>query len=133
MLDSYTRRAAAAWRSFDERFRVYQYIVKQDQTEIPEEGDYPTATVAETVENRNEYLRAKGLYTIRLVYVFLLEADQLPRSLRRAVSNKKVLRVLGSQLAERRDQLLGAVASFQRNIGDLLGLKVLGKAEAFSP
>lgn len=132
MLDSYTRRAAAAWRLLDERFRVYQYVVKQDQTEIPEAGDYPTATVAETVRSRNEYLHAQGLYTIRLVYVFLLEGEKLPRRIQAALSNKKVLRVLASQLAERRGQLMAAVDSFRRNVSDLLGLKVLDKAEAFS-
>ena len=28
-LESYTRRVGSAWRSFDERFRIYQYVVKQ--------------------------------------------------------------------------------------------------------
>ena len=132
MLDSYARRAAAAWRLLDERFRVYQYVVKQDQTEIPEEGDYPTATVTETVHSRNEYLRSQGLYTIRLVYVLLLEGEKLPRSLQATLSNKKVLRVLASQLAERSGRLMAAVDSFRRNLDDLFGLKVLDKAEAFS-
>lgn len=29
MIESTTRRMAAAWRSFDDRFRIYQYVVKQ--------------------------------------------------------------------------------------------------------
>jgi GTPase SAR1 family protein len=132
MLDTYTRRAAAAWRSFDEHLRVYQYIVKQVQTEIPEQAEYPTATVTDTVRNRNEYLRTKGLYTVRLVYVFLLEGTALPRSVRRALSNKKVLRLLSFQVAERRAQLMAVVDSFRRNLDDLLGLKLLSKANVFA-
>jgi hypothetical protein len=132
MLDTYTRRAAAAWRSFDERLRVYQYIVKQDQTKIPEQAEYPTAAITDTVRNRNEYLRTKGLYTVRLVYVFLLEGTALPSSIRRALSNKKVLRLLSSQVVDRRAQLMAVVDSFRRNLDDLLGLKLLGKANVFA-
>jgi type IV secretory pathway VirB4 component len=58
-LESYTRRAAAAWRSFDERFRLYQYVVKQDDAPIDQRADYLTAAVHRTVQDRNEYLRSK--------------------------------------------------------------------------
>jgi hypothetical protein len=33
-LESYTRRIAAAWRSFDDGFRLYQYLIKRDQVSI---------------------------------------------------------------------------------------------------
>ncbi|MBV8812472.1 MAG: hypothetical protein JO033_27695, partial [Acidobacteriaceae bacterium] len=39
-LESHTKRAAAAWRSFDERFRLYQYVVKQDRASIDQRIDY---------------------------------------------------------------------------------------------
>jgi len=33
-LESHGKRVAAAWRCFDERFRLYQYVVKQDRAPI---------------------------------------------------------------------------------------------------
>jgi hypothetical protein len=40
-LETYMRRAAAAWRFFDERFRIYQYVVKQDRAPIEQRSEYP--------------------------------------------------------------------------------------------
>ena len=34
LLESYSKRVAAAWRSFDEQFRLYQYVIKQDHVPI---------------------------------------------------------------------------------------------------
>ena len=46
MLESYTRRIAAAWRSFGERFRIYQYVVKQDRAPIQQEPGSSDRAVA---------------------------------------------------------------------------------------
>ena len=72
-LESHTKRAAAAWRSFDERFRLYQYVVKQDRAPIDVENEYHSAAVRKTVRSRKAHLESKtaGLYTIQLYYVLL--------------------------------------------------------------
>src|SRR5689334_3282631 len=42
-LEAHTKRAAAAWRCFDERFRLYQYVIKQDRAVIDQQTDYPNS------------------------------------------------------------------------------------------
>jgi type IV secretion/conjugal transfer VirB4 family ATPase len=134
MLETYTRRAAAAWRSFDERFRLYQYVIKQNRAAIEQRTDYANSAVHKTVQSRQEHLQSKaaGLYTIQLVYVLLLEPPTMAAAaINRAFSTKRVLRVLTSDLERNRTLLLGHAQSFQRNIGDLLGIRLLDKYETF--
>ena len=78
-LETYARRVAAAWRSFDERFRLYQYVIKQDHAPVAHRTDYPDPAVRQTVRDRTAYLKSKParLYTLRLVYVLLFEPPAL--------------------------------------------------------
>lgn len=118
MLESTTRRIAAAWRSFDDRFRIYQYVIKQNHPGFQTTTGQTVA--AETSRKRNEYLESKqpGLFSIRLSFVVLLEPG-LPA--RDAVADLK----------RNRATLVGQIDSFQRTIGDLLGIEVLSKRDAF--
>ena len=50
----------------------------------------------------------------------------------RLFSNRRALRRLQAELERNRDTLVGHFEAFRRNIGDLLGLTVLSKREAFS-
>ncbi|MGI9072255.1 MAG: VirB4 family type IV secretion system protein [Bryobacteraceae bacterium] len=135
-LESHGKRVAAAWRCFDERFRLYQYVVKQDRAPIHQSTEYHTAAVRNTLRDRRDHLQSKasGLYTIRLVYVLVYEQPALTRNnaLKRTVSTKKVLRIVTEELKRNRAILLGRAQSFQRSLGDLLGLTLLGKREAFA-
>jgi len=135
-LEAHTRRAAVAWRCFDERFRLYQYVIKQDRAAIDQRTDYANSAVQKTVKSRREHLQSKtrGLYTIQLVYVVLLEPAKLTTSaaINRALSTKKVLRVLTNELERNRTHLLGQAQAFQRHVGDLLGIKLLDKQETFA-
>jgi type IV secretion system protein TrbE len=136
ILESYAKRVAAAWRSFDEQFRLYQYVIKQDHAPIEQRTDYANAAVRQTTQDRRAYLQSKpeGLYTLRLVYVLLFEPSTLTANslLKRTLSNRKVLRVMADELERNRATLLAHAESFQRNIGDLLGITILPKAEAFA-
>lgn len=131
-LESYTKRVAAAWRSFDDRFRLYQYIVKQDHAAIEQADESADSNVRRTLRNRSEYLssKAQGLFRIQIFYVLLLEPGA-PSGLR-AISNRKVLRIMAHQLDRTRDILVGHVESFQRTIGDLLGFSLLCKKDSFN-
>ncbi len=142
-LDSYTKRIAAAFRGFSERFRIYQYIVKQDRAQIEQQTSFHSEAVRQTVQNRREHLQSKpsGLYTLDLYFVILYEPagisdgaiKQASRGLtKRNFSTKAVLRVAAHELAQSRDALMGQAISLQRTIGDLLGLQMLGKREVFS-
>ena len=131
-LESYTRRMAAAWRSFDDRFRLYQYVIKRDRVGIDCADSRVSLTVRETLQKRTEYLESKasGLYSIQIFYVILFEPKAF--HIGRLFSNRKALRRLQANLERHRDTLVGHVEAFRRNIGDLLGLTVLSKREAFS-
>jgi hypothetical protein len=49
----------AALRIFDERFRVYQYLLKRDQTDIPHR-EYSNPVVQKAIQNRVAYLQRKS-------------------------------------------------------------------------
>lgn len=64
-LDTVTRRFASAVRVFDDNFRIYQYLIKNDHPAIPSRS-YDNPVVQEALETRNAYLQAKGgsLYSL---------------------------------------------------------------------
>ena len=117
------------------RFRLYQYIVKQDRAFLDQEDVCRPVAVTETLRDRRRYLESKpeGLYTIQLFFVILFEPSGLTRPdlLKRSLSTKKVLRVLGDELERNRRILVGQALSFQRTVGELLGTELLAKQEAF--
>src|SRR5689334_1123386 len=133
ILESYSTRVAAAWRSFDEQFRLYQYVIKQDHAPVEQRTEYANAAVRETVQDRRDYLQSKpeGLYTLRVIYILLFEPPTVTGNnlLKRTLSNRKVLRVMADELERNRATLLAHAESFQRNIGNLLGITILPKAE----
>lgn len=141
-LDSYTKRVSAALRGFSERFRLYQYAVKQDRAPIDQSDTFHAEAVQKTVQARKQHLQSKnsGLYTLDLFLVALYEpegvADGTVKRLARAVathnfSTKSVLRIMSKELERNRAALAGQADSFQRAISDLLGLTLLDKQETF--
>jgi type IV secretion system protein VirB4 len=135
-LESYTKRAAAGWRSFDERFRLYQYVVKQDRALIEQRTEYANEAMQKTIRDRREHLESKdvGLYALDLFYVLLLEPQALGsnNALKRTISTKKAMHILADELDRNCATLMGQAQSFQQNIDDLLGIRVLPKDEAFA-
>lgn len=131
MLESYTRRIAAAWRSFDERFRVYQYVIKQDHAPLQQKPRSSDPVVAETIVNRTAFLesRSHSLYSIQLFVAVLLDPGPVARW--HGFSNRNAIRKAAAQLRRNQTILRQQVDSFVRAIGDLLGTTLLGKTEAF--
>lgn len=132
MLESSTRRIAAAWRSFDDRFRIYQYVVKQSHPGFEHSNDCASPVAAETTRKRIDYLESKkpGLFSIRLFFVVLLEPGLLER--KTSLRTGRVTQAAVADLQRNRAALIGHIESLQRTIGDLLGIEVLPKGEAFS-
>lgn len=120
MLESTTRRMAAAWRSFDDRFRIYQYVVKQNHPGFEQSQDESNPIAAETTRKRLDYLNSKqpGLFSIRLYFVIMLEPGLPGRN-------------AAADLQRNRATLIGHIESLQRSVSDLLGLTVLSKGKAF--
>jgi type IV secretion system protein TrbE len=128
-LESHAKRAANAWRTLSDEFRIYQYLLKQDRAPIEQRDDYASATVRKTVAARQEHLRDTGLYTIELIYVLLLEPVRRPGH---KLSTRKVLGRITNDLKRSRDKLVRHAEAFERNIGDLLGVRLLHKQRAFA-
>jgi type IV secretory pathway VirB4 component len=74
-LNAFTRRFESAVRLFDDRFRIYSYIVKRSGATPPHQEDYPTPEAAETVRRRVAALQARAgsLYEIQLYLAVLYE------------------------------------------------------------
>src|SRR4051812_31761797 len=130
-LESYTRRIVAAWRCFDERFRMYQYVIKHDHAPIQKGDSHSDPAVSETIANRAAFLqsRSHSLYSIRIFIAILLEAGPLDRV--HGLSNRNAIHKAAAQLRRNQTTLRQHVDSFVRTVGDLLGITTLDKAEAF--
>lgn len=76
-LDSIARRFESAARTFDEKFRLYQYALKQNAPAIPHRTD-PNPVVQRAIDNRLDYLahKARDLYTIDTYLVVAYEGCQ---------------------------------------------------------
>ena len=135
-LANHTKRVSAAFRGFSEQFRIYQYVVKQDRAAIEQGREFHSEAVRRTVVDRREHLESKasGLYSLKLYFAVLYEPSGLTDqgTLKRMFSTKKVLRLLAHELERNRTVLMGQASSFERTIGDLLGLTLLGKQDVFS-
>ncbi len=130
VLNAFTRRYESAMRLFDDRFRVYSYIVKRSGATPPYREHYPTYAATAAVQRRVKALEARSasIYEIKLYLAVLYEGfrpqKKLLGTLQRATED-----VAGQ--AERALEILGgAVRSFQSLMDDLLTTEVLHEREA---
>jgi len=145
--DHIARRFESAIRTFDERFRIYQYLLKRDNAAIPH-GQYDNPVVAQAISNRIQFLAGKTdrLYTIEIFFVLMYEGwQQSPASgarlraivnrpqsaLRRMFSAKQTFAMLEDELARACELVGNKAASFVIQLQDALGVELLDKARAF--
>jgi type IV secretion/conjugal transfer VirB4 family ATPase len=149
-IDNITSRLASAFRIFDEKCRVYQYLFKRNRAAIPFRG-HTNPIVNAAIQNRIAHLKTKAdsLYSFEICYVVLYEAFRYKTSLlqslaklasepREALHELRALFSTGKQVVvmdaelERALRTLHAKArSFLTQIGDLVNASVLPKDEAF--
>ncbi len=144
-LDSLARRFEAATRLFDERFRLYQYVFKRQLPPIalPVDG-HPV--VREAHANRLEHLRQSGpMYALETYFVVLYEGlrpingsswrrwlnDPLAAA-RDGFSRRESVHTLEQGLASACEFLSNKVASFVLHLRDVLSVKPLDSAQAFT-
>ena len=129
-LNAFTRRYESAIRLFDDRFRLYSYIVKRSGARPPYRETYPSPAATAAVHRRMKALeaRAASLFEIRLYIVVLYEGfrpqKKFLHSLDRGTDE------VAAQAARALEILHGAVRSFQSLMDDLLQTKVLREREA---
>ncbi len=149
-IDSLTRRLTAAFRVFDEKCRVYQYLFKRNRENIPFKT-YQNPIVNAAIRNRIEYLKTKAesLYSFQICYVVLYEgfrhsasilnslaslASQPGAALRELqafVSTRKQVILIESELQQSLSALRAKARSFVGQVSDFVGTRVLSKDEAF--
>src|SRR6185437_1306852 len=116
VVETYTHRLGAAWRALDEDFRIYQYVVKQEDAPL-ESSD----------TRRVEFLKSRGIYSIRLFMVLLYEHGSAKPNWK----TRKALRLYSTKLRRQADYLLIKASSFRAALNDLLHMELLDKRRAF--
>ena len=149
-IENLTRRLTAAFRIFDEKCRVYQYLFKQNRENIPFRT-YPNPIVNAAIENRMAYLKTKAesLYSFRIYYVVLYEGfrynESILRSLgklasqpreaigelRASLSNRNRVVSMESEFDGAWHALRAKARSFLSQVGDFVSARILPKQEAF--
>jgi type IV secretion system protein TrbE len=149
-IENLTHRLTAAFRIFDEKCRVYQYLFKRNQESIPFRT-YQNPIVNAAIESRMAYLKTKAhsLYSFRIYYVVLYEAFRynasiVPSLAKLASKPAEAVRELRGFLSSR-DQVVATegafdaalvalrakARSFLSQIGDFVSARILSKQEAF--
>lgn len=145
--DQVARRFETALRTLDERFRIYQYLLKRDHAEIPRKH-YDDPVVEEAISNRIAFLssRNNGLYTIDIFFVLMYEGWQAAHSsggrLRNLVSAPKdalrhllpaehAVTLFEDDLLRAIEVLSNAAATTSKQLEDAIGIEILSRADAF--
>jgi type IV secretion system protein VirB4 len=130
LLNAFTRRYESAMRVFDDRFRVYSYIVKRSGARLAYRQHYPTAAATAAVHRRAKALEARSgsLYEIKLYLAVLYEGLRPQKSLLGSLQHPT--EQVAAEAKRALEILNGAVRSFQSSVDDLLATKVLHEREA---
>src|SRR6266404_9122242 len=149
-IDNLTRRLTAAFRVFDEKCRVYQYLFKRNRENIPFKT-YQNPIVNAAIRNRIEYLKTKAesLYSFQICYVVLYEGFRHNASILNSVvkiashprdaihelqafvfTRKQVL-LIDDELQQSLSALHAKARSFVGQVSDFVGTRILSKDEAF--
>jgi type IV secretion system protein VirB4 len=120
-LEAASHALVAAFRLFDERFRLYQYLIKTGLSDVPRKQRYASEPVEDTVRDRVAFLNGK-LSRIELYFVILREPALHIQRRRAAVTENRAREI---------DLLLTAARSFRNSLKDLFAPRVLKQQDSF--
>jgi type IV secretion/conjugal transfer VirB4 family ATPase len=149
-IDGLTKRLESALRLFGEDYRIYQYLFKRNDPDIPHQL-YGNVVVDTAIRNRITYLesRADRLFTLSIYYVVMLEGSRYARSVASTLleipkrpaqalselqawfSTRKQVTLLDRELVKAQSTLLQKVGSFLLQVADFLTIRLLDKQDAF--
>jgi type IV secretion system protein TrbE len=146
-IDLFAKRLESAFKIFDERCRIYQYLFKKNHETILAQG-YANPIVSAAIENRLSYLKGKSdsLYWLAVYYVIVFEGQKTQSSLFSTVaggtttltrvaaaslSARKRVILLEEEINRMRAILAQKVSSFLLQIDDFLPAQLLSKEQAF--
>ena len=86
-IDNCTKRLESAFKTLDDRCRIYQYLFKRNAPDLPHQT-YPNPVVSAAIENRIAYLEGKAdsLYALDIYFVVLFEASRAKEAVLRTFS-----------------------------------------------
>ena len=149
-LDYATKRLEAAFRSLDDKCRLYQILFKRNDPVIPH-AEYENPLVRAAVEQRAAFLKSKSdrLYSIEIFWVVMVDGSyqktgllhalsQLPkdprsslRALRALFSANRERSLLYEQIERDRLRLQQKVNSLSGQLNDLMTVGLPGAEETF--
>jgi type IV secretory pathway VirB4 component len=146
-IDHVARRFESALRLFDERFRLYQYVLKRDSPPLPAEH-HPNPVVQEATAARLEHLQGKArtLYSIDTYLAIVYEGwrptqdrpaqllrwlTQPRRAVRELLSSRETIDTLQRELDLARELLMNKTASLVVQLRDFLEVEILDSQRAF--
>ena len=148
--DYAVKRLEAAFRSLDDKCRLYQILFKRNRPAIPH-AEYENPLVRAAVEQRSAFLESKAdrLYSIEIYWVVMIDGSyqktgllhaiaQLPkqprsaiRDLRALFSGNKERTLLYGQIERDRLRLQQKVQSLSGQLNDLTMVELLGAEKTF--
>jgi type IV secretion/conjugal transfer VirB4 family ATPase len=148
--DYAVKRLEAAFRSLDDKTRLYQILFKHNRPAIPH-AEYDDPLVRAAVEQRAAFLQTKAnrLYSIEIYWVVMVDGSyartgllhalaQLPkqprsslRDLRALFSGNKERTLLYEQIERDRMRLQQKINSLSGQLNDLMTVKLSGAEETF--
>ena len=145
--DHIARRFEGAVRALDERFRIYQYVLKRDNASIPYQH-YDNPVVEQAIANRVAFLAGKSdeLYTLDILFVLMYEGwrragtaetrfrDVLSRrqsAIPELLYAKQSLMILEDDLQRAIELLSNKAESFVVQLRDAIGIELLDRRDAF--
>jgi type IV secretion/conjugal transfer VirB4 family ATPase len=148
--DYAVKRLEAAFRSLDDKCRLYQILFKHNRPAIPH-AEYESPLVRAAVEQRNAFLQSKAdrLYSIEIYWVVMVDGkysktgllhalSQLTKSPREGVREFKTLfagkqqrTLLYEQIERDRLLLQQKVNSLSGQLNDLMTVELLGAEKTF--
>jgi type IV secretion/conjugal transfer VirB4 family ATPase len=148
--DYAVKRAEAAFRSLDDKTRLYQILFKRNRPPVPH-SEYSNPLVRAAVEQRMAFLQSKAdrLYSIEIYWVVMIDGSyaktgllhalaQLSKQpgsslheLRALFSGKKERTLLYEQVERDRMRLQQKVQSLSGQLNDLMKVELPGAEETF--
>ena len=144
------KRAEAAFRSLDDKTRLYQILFKRNQPDIPH-AEYDNPLVRAAVEQRAAFLKSKSerLYTIEIFWIVMIDSNyqktsflhalaQLPRrprsslrDLRALFSSDKERALIYEHIERDRLRLRQKIQSLTGQLNDLMKIELSGAERTF--
>src|SRR5579875_255423 len=148
-LDNLTKRLESAFKVFDEKCRVYQYLFKRNRAEIPFQT-YGDPVVDAAIRNRIEYLHSKAdeIYSLKIYDVILFEGfryqqrllstpgkltsepAQALREITALASTKNQVVLIDSEIEKAKAALWAKVRNFASQVNDFTNVEILPKQSA---